>query len=291
MIELNFDPRPWTIVGISMAVHGAVFTLLHTFLSRKLFGGVYNKLTKQEQMRFDERSIAMCHAFVSCQGSIRAFFSVLPPKVTVDGLVEVSGAYATDTEKWKLSETYLCITLGYFLYDTIIYLFVSRKHPLMDLVHHLVSESQYIMHILLRWGYFLPICLQTNEISTPFIHLSWFAGMAGDKGYPRLGKLFPVFQLTFGVLFLLSRILFDTALFVVTCKSLYYYLFLNDSVPKLAISYSFMNFVLYLVVQYFWFHAIVGKFIAILKGHSDDAWSKKHKGTAPEKSEDAKKTD
>jgi len=287
----NFDVRPWAIVGTSIALHGTLFTLLHNFVSRTLFGGLYNKLDKREQMRFDERFVAMIHAIISCQGSIRAFFTILPSDITVDNIVETSGSYATDVERWKLAETYLCITLGYFLYDTVIYLFVSRQHPLMDLVHHIVSESQYIMHIVGRWGYFLPICLQTNEISTPFIHLSWFAGKAGENGYPRIGKLFSGFQLTFGALFLLSRIVFDSALFAVTCKSLYHYVLVVDTVPKFAIIFSFANFAAYLFVQYFWFMSILGKFVAILKGNSGDAWSNKKKKTdvpakKPNKKED-----
>jgi len=283
MVNLNFDPHPWCIVGASMLAHGTLFALLHFFVSRTLFGGLFNKLDQREKMRFNERFVAMIHAVISCQGSIRAFFSILPDELTVDNIVQISGAYVVDVEKWKLAETYLCITLGYFLYDTIIYLFVSRQHPWMDLIHHLVSESQYIMHIVLRWGYFLPICLQTNEISTPFIHLSWFAGKAGENGYRRIGSLFSVFQLTFGALFLLSRILFDTALFAVTCKSLYYYVFISDAVPKFAIIYSFSNFALYLVVQYFWFSAILSKFVAILKGNAAEAWKKD--GASAEKSE------
>jgi len=280
----NIDLRPWTIVGASIALHGIVFTLMHTIVSRTVFGGLYNKLGTREKMRFNERFVAMIHAMISCQGSIRAFFSILPDEITFQNIVEVSGAYAYDgevrltMEKWKLAETYLCVTLGYFLYDTIIYLFVSRQHPLMDLVHHFVSEGQYLMHIILRWGYFLPTCLQTNEISTPFIHMSWFAAQAGDHGYPRLGKLFPILQVVFGVLFLLSRILFNTALFSVTCYSLYYYLFVSDAVPKFAILASFINFMLYLIVQYFWFAAIYRKFISILKGNSSDAWKKDKNG-------------
>jgi len=287
--SLHFDFRPWSIVGASIAVHGIVFTLMHNFLSSKLFGGLYNKLNQREKMRFDERFIAMFHACVSCQGSIRAFFSILPEKITVLNIVKVSGAYADDVEKWKLTETYLCITLGYFLYDTIIYLFVSRQHPWVDLMHHFVSECQYLMHILLRWGYFLPTCLQTNEISTPFIHLSWFAGQASTHGYPSFGKLFSVFQITFGVLFLLSRILFNTALFSVTCYSLYYYLFIDDSVSKFAIVFSFSNFMLYLIVQYFWFAAIVKKSLLIVSGKSGEAWKKGNKKDNDNENDNEKK--
>jgi len=289
MEGFNFDLRPWSIVAASIAVHGTVFTLLHTFVSRTLFGGLYNKLDKREQMRFDERFVAMVHACISCQGSIRAFFSILPEKITAMNIVEVSGAYVDDPEKWKLTETYLCITLGYFLYDTIIYLFVSVHHPWMDLIHHFVSEGQYLMHILLRWGYFLPTCLQTNEISTPFIHMSWFAAQAGDHGYPRLGKLFPYLQVIFGVNFLLSRILFNTALFSVTCYSLYYYLFVVDTVPKIAITVSYINFTLYLIVQYFWFSAILRKSISIIKGNSGEAWKKDKKANS--KGDDKKDND
>jgi len=278
MERLNFDVRPWSIVAASIAVHGTVFTLLHTFLSRTLFGRLYNKLDKREQMRFDERFVAMVHACISCQGSIRAFFSILPKDINVMSIVEISGSYAYDTEKWKLAETYLCITLGYFLYDTVIYLFVSTHHPRIDLIHHFVSEGQYLMHILLRWGYFLPTFLQTNEISTPFVHLSWFSGKAGDYGYHTLGRLFSTFQLIFAVLFIIVRILFNTALFAVTCYSLYYYLFVVDTVPKLAISFSFINFVLYLVVQYVWLYRI----IKIAMGAPDAGWKKDKKAKSPE---------
>ena len=91
---LETEYRSWAIVLASIVVHGTVFTLLHTFLSRTLFGGLYNKLTTREQMRFDERMVAMLHACVSCQGSIRAFFSVLPQELTVKNIVFLSGAFA-----------------------------------------------------------------------------------------------------------------------------------------------------------------------------------------------------
>lgn len=311
---LASEYRPWAIVLASILVHGTVFTLLHTFLSRTVFGALYNKLTKREQMRFDERMVAMLHACVSCQGSIRAFFSVLPHELTVKNIVFLSGAFAfvplppfqnapqthfthtldshrEDHAKWELTETYLCITLGYFLYDTLIYLFVSRGHPFVDLMHHFVSEGQYIIHIALRWGYFLPTCLQTNEISTPFVHLSWFAAKAGEHGFAGFGRLFSPFQITFGVLFLLSRILFNTALFAVTCYTFYYYVFVVDTVPKYAIVVSFVNFCLYLVVQYFWFFAILRKFVAILHGNASAAWGKNGATGAASQKNDKKKTD
>ena len=148
------------------------------------------------------------------------------------------------------------------------YLFVSPYHPFVDLAHHVVSESQYITHIALRWGYFLPICLQTNEISTPFIHLSWFAGKAllhcNDCLRSFLARLQLAMELLFALLFGLSRVLFNTVLYLATCYTLYYFVFVADTVPKFALLLSFANFTMYLTVQYFWFSAIWRKFVEIV---------------------------
>lgn len=90
----NTDPKPWITVLLSILAHGAAFTLVHTFLSRKLFGNLYGRLSKREKMRFDERLVSLVHAVISTQGSIRAFFQLLPRPLTLDGIVQVSGAYA-----------------------------------------------------------------------------------------------------------------------------------------------------------------------------------------------------
>ena len=90
----SFDWVPWATVCVSIAAHGTVFTLFHAYLSRRLFGGLYTRLNKREQMRFDERLVSACHACVSAQGSMRAFFQMLPRPLTLQGIADVSGSFA-----------------------------------------------------------------------------------------------------------------------------------------------------------------------------------------------------
>lgn len=158
--------------------------------------------------------------------------------------------------------------MGLKVYDTLLYGTVARHHGLVDWAHHIISEVQYAANLGLRFAYLTPTALQTNELSTPWLHLSWFLGKAADHGAigGRVAKfLLNATQLIFAVLFLVCRVAFDTfvavlAFRVVVGRSC------PAEVPLPVQIFSLACFVLYLAVQYFWGVAIVCKFANALSG-------------------------
>jgi len=270
----------WGVVCGSIAAHLALFFTLRHWLSARIFGAFYARLSERDKLRWNERSVAFLHALFSSQGSCRALFAMLPAPLTVDNLVALDCAHMGPGQ--ELADWYLSVTLGYFLYDSAIYATVARaNHGFVDWAHHIISEVQYSLHVSLRFAYLTPTALQTNELSTPWIHLSWFLGKAHDHGAirgPAARVLLDAAQIVFATLFFLCRVLFNTlvallALRVVRLRSC------PADVPVAAQLFSLVSFGLYMVVQYFWFAAILRKLVSALSGKGS-SWPSEKKGSS-----------
>lgn len=142
------------------------------------------------------------------------------------------------------------ITLGYFMYDTaLIGSKRSTKPP--EYAHHVISAVQYALMIWYGWALYIPIFLQTNEISTPFLHISWFMIHSSAKN----STAHKVIQLLFAAFFILFRIIFNIFVVVLTVYTATrsWPPFLPDAVPIISI----IAIVLFYIVQWVW---VVGIF-------------------------------
>ena len=137
------------------------------------------------------------------------------------------------------------ITLGYFMYDTII-IGSKRSTKPPEYVHHVISAVQYALMIWYGWALYIPILLQTNEISTPFLHISWF--MINSPAKNSLAH--KIVQLLFAILFILFRIIFNLFVVVLTVYTAInsWPPFLPDAVPIISI----VAICLFYVVQWVW---------------------------------------
>jgi hypothetical protein len=265
-------------VGASIVVHLIVFLVFRQWLSALLFGKTYRALDAYNKLRWNERTVAFLHALVSAQGAFRGFYAMLPTPLNLDTLTglactRAAAAGGDKGDPTRLAEFYLCVTLGYFAYDTVIYGTIARHHTFVDWLHHVLSEVQYAVHLSMRWAYLIPIGLQTNEISTPFLHLSWFLSTA--LGPSRAKSLQAAVQVLFALFFLLSRVLFDLALVGLALMVLRRSACPSD-VPMPAKLFSLASFIAYVGVQLLWFAKIVAKLYQ-LYAHGEDTHKPKPK--------------
>lgn len=150
------------------------------------------------------------------------------------------------------------ITLGYFMYDTaLIGSKRSTKPP--EYVHHIISAVQYALMIWYGWALYIPIFLQTNEFSTPFLHISWFMINSPAKN----STAHKVVQLLFAVFFILFRIIFNLFVVVLTVYTAMYSWppFLPDAIPIISI----VAICLFYIVQWVWVFGIFKQCIPQVK--------------------------
>lgn len=150
------------------------------------------------------------------------------------------------------------ITLGYFMYDTVL-IGSKRSTKPPEYVHHVISAVQYALMIWYGWALYIPIFLQTNEFSTPFLHISWFMIHSPAKD----SVAHKVVQLLFAVFFILFRIIFNVFVVVLTVYTAIYSWppFLPDAVPIISI----VAICLFYVVQWVWVFGIFKQCIPQIK--------------------------
>ena len=141
------------------------------------------------------------------------------------------------------------ITLGYFMYDTLI-IGSKRSTKPPEYVHHVISAVQYALMIWYGWALYIPICLQTNEFSTPFLHISWFMMQTDAKD----SAAHKIVQLLFAVFFILFRIIFD--LFIVILTVLTALWSWPPFLPDAVVIFSIVAICLFYVVQWIWVFGI-----------------------------------
>lgn len=262
---------------LSFVIHFAIFLTTKFIIGPTLLKSVFKKLSPLEQNRWCERTASLVHSIIATQGSFRALYHLLAKPITIHSFSDPICA-TTDgiSEGYVLAEFYMNFTLGYFFYDAFIYLTLSPGHDAVDFLHHIVSSAQYILNLVFGWGYFVPVVLLTNEVSSPFLHLSWFLGKCSDMGMKTCGKLFIPVQVVFALLFVIFRIVFASFIYLLTIKNKF-----TDELCLKSPAYltytSILGFTMFLVVQYVWFRIIFWKFYYVITGNPEKSWKKKEK--------------
>ena len=263
-------------VLLSVVLHFCVFLVTKYVLGRTLLKNVFKGLTPLEQNRWCERTASFVHSVVATQGSLRTLYILLPKPITVRSFsAPICATSDGVSEGYLLAEFYMSFTLGYFFYDMLLFLTFSPGHEAMDFVHHIISSAQYAVNLVSGWGYFVPVVLLTNEISSPFLHVSWFLGKCSDLGMKGCQKWFIPCQVVFALLFVLFRIVFATFIYILTIWSKLFDKLCLESPAYLTYT-SILGFTLFLVVQFFWFKAIFWKFYYVVTGAPEKSWKKKH---------------
>lgn len=262
---------------LSFVIHFIIFLTTKFIIGPTLLSRVFKGLSPLEQSRLCERTASFVHSITATQGSFRSLYHLLSKPITISSFSgPICAASDGVSEGFVLAEFYMNYSIGYFFYDAVLYLTFSPGHDAIDFMHHIISSAQYMLNLAFGWGYFVPIFLLTNEISSPFLHFSWFMGKCSDMGMEKCGKLFIPIQVIFALLFFVFRILFSSFIYVLTIRNL----FVNElclNSPAYLTYTSVLGFTLFLVVQFLWFKTIFWKFYYVVTGSPEKSWKKKEK--------------
>eukprot|EP01080_Neovahlkampfia_damariscottae_P004782 gene4782-8368_t len=161
----------------------------------------YHNLKPYDKWHLPQVIVSLIHAIISTQGSIR-YVSKFPinfqfylTKMVPDKTVRVD----------DMLLFYLEIAIGYFIYDLVVYLFDIKHVTKLQIFHHLLAIINYITGVLFYVGTFGMICLQTNEISTPSLHIR---GIMKLFGYSN-NIFYKMNEIIFVLLFFFNRIIWN----------------------------------------------------------------------------------
>ena len=113
-------------------------------------------------MIFTSNIISTLHAFIASYGALQ-----------LESIFK-AGPEAAFTGNC-LRDYYLMVTMGYIIFDLLINIFINPTFddPVM-LVHHIVIPLAFALGVHLGLGTVYMGTLLMNEMSTPFLNLSWF---------------------------------------------------------------------------------------------------------------------
>ena len=186
-----------------------------------------------------------------------------------------------DKGHFETRQYYIAITLGYFIADLLFYFF-NHFHPLspdikverkemvsimkkqamsLELAHHYISCIAYIFFFILNMGSYLIISFEINEISTPFLHIRYYA-----RTWKQTNKWwYQVNQALFAVTFFLSRIVYNGILIAYSLWS-YYHVTAYVQAHPVIIGIAYVFPFLYYSVQLMWWIAITKIIVNKFKG-------------------------
>lgn len=192
-----------TCFALYLVLLRAIPTILRA-ISKDTINYFHNKIKPHEQQHHAQVVVSFLHAIVATVGAYQCIQSYDFTNLRQLGsLIVIEEPYYP--ELVALRHFYLEITLGYFFADLLIYCLDISAYPALDIGHHIVSIVAYVIGIYISAGSFIMIIFQTNEISTPFLHLRYFF-LQWDMKEKLMYKLSEV---TFVLLFIAARIVFN----------------------------------------------------------------------------------
>ncbi|EFC48553.1 predicted protein [Naegleria gruberi] len=244
----------------------------------KLLGKSYveyfqKSVTPYEKAHHSQVALSFAHAIIATVGSYYCTIHIYGMDLLNFAL---QNAYNQpfDLEIFKTRHWFLAITLGYFIADLTFYFF-NHFHPFspndqnslshvlgvmikqafsLDLLHHYISCLAYVYFFSINVGSFLIISFEINEISTPFLHVRYYA-----RQWEQTSKWwYHLNQACFVVTFFVSRILYNGVLMYFVFWSQFHrsVLFPVLQVDSTALISSFVFPILYYGVQCLWWIAI-----------------------------------
>lgn len=161
---------------LSLAILSACcWTALHVFVSRYLESAF---LKKELRSTWHCKLVSGLHALLASYGSLVGVRSLqqvqpqaqVPPQLPTAGDVPwVPICAHTPSAEWFLS-----VTAGYMIYDFVVsYRTYGWSGFPSLLAHHLNIAFVFSVALWGRIGYWIMAAFMTNEISTPFMHITW----------------------------------------------------------------------------------------------------------------------
>ncbi|TPX45270.1 hypothetical protein SeMB42_g04074 [Synchytrium endobioticum] len=218
----------------SLGVWQCLYILSHPISS--YMSSTYKKITPTKQAEWCSRLVSTAHALVVCYLSIPLLSDPVLSRDKVFAFTE--GASHTAS-----------VTIGYFLWDTIVSLYSVETagpsflfHALISLIAFLLTMQPFLMYFI---GPFLLF-----EISTPLLNINWFCDKLNMTG--------STLQLINGILLILSFFCVRMIYGLYLNYDMFYSFYLQrDKIsPYVIVIYGACN-VSETILNFFWFYKII----------------------------------
>lgn len=176
----------------------------------------YRNLKPSDKEKWNVKLVSAFHAAFVFQGALRSIllgggliFNSTPIDDGLEGLEKHVCAYATD-----LSRFYMAITFGYMFYDFWVciraYGFTLEGIFPSLVIHHFNIITSFFLSLKFGMGHYSSLCFMTNEISQPFLHLSW---LLIKSKVPQMHPISVLNGICMVLTFLGSRLFFNLIIF------------------------------------------------------------------------------
>ncbi|KAF0980443.1 hypothetical protein FDP41_013657 [Naegleria fowleri] len=205
-------PFPYLVSVLSLLSCFLLF-FISKLLSPFIFKA-YNALKESDKEKWDVKFVSALHAAFVFQGAVRCLIAggglFFNSNESLLGYQNLVCGYYTD-----LSRFYMAITFGYMFYDFWVciraYGFTLEGIFPSLVIHHFNIIISFLLALKFGMGHYYTLSFMTNEISQPFLHLSWF--LIKSK-VPQMHPISIINGLCLVLTFLGSRFVFNLVIFV-----------------------------------------------------------------------------
>ncbi|ESL06767.1 hypothetical protein TRSC58_05555 [Trypanosoma rangeli SC58] len=190
-------------IGLAFISFSVFFVIAWSVL--KKYYPPFMCMSVQTQCDVSSRTMSALHAFIVVPGLI-------------GGVVSMKwGDHYEPLSDVSFLQGLLCISLGYFLYDTIILLLYQQPNWIGFIVHHAVSSIPYVIYLFAGscpYGLFILACFMLVEATNISLHIR-----STLEENDRCGtKLYAVALYSTCILWIVFRLINPTALLIITHK-------------------------------------------------------------------------
>jgi len=216
------------------------FTIIHilSYIISPLISSTYKNFKGSKmKMNWDTRVVAFIHPFIIIPGSLSCL--LYKPLLRSDPVFGYDESCATTLE----------ISVGYFLWDSVICIIYYKDFGLAFLAHALVCLALYFMAVVTPFVLFFGVFFIQYEFSTPFVNLHWILDKVGFKN--------EMIKMINGALviivFFVVRIVFGI---YYSCL-VWYYLPRAQNAPTLLVYFTLLCNLFMVVLNFYWFYMII----------------------------------
>ncbi|KNC47741.1 uncharacterized protein AMSG_03968 [Thecamonas trahens ATCC 50062] len=228
------------------------FHILKWFVSPAVFGATYAKLTPVDKFRWNEKLISVIHASIATVGAAASAwhtFSSLPDSLnSMTNYELILGVNNTPLHR----DFFIQTSIGYFLSDLFLYTLPPIHHSAFEFFHHIVAGGSYTLGVYYQWGTWIQINFLLNEVSTPFLQLTWFFRYTGLRHSP----VDKTNRKVFALLFFISRVVWNSIFCWHVIQALVYVTIDPWVTPRLF-WVQVVLIISHCSLQYFWFYRIM----------------------------------
>jgi hypothetical protein len=167
----------WVLVIGSSLFFTFLYRLCHPFMMR-FFRDSYGNLKREDQVEWNSRAVSNVHALIAVVGSLYVLFWSESADEYID---EIDVNYGCTMGAYCLT-----LSMGYFIYDTILVLLHYKQLGGTGVMFHHISAIIAVgINNVYRKFMLFPLIFAVTEITTPFVNQRYFLDKADMKSRKR----------------------------------------------------------------------------------------------------------